>query len=94
MSSSTEGAAAPTELVEHVARSTGLDPLAASRVVAEVVSYFDETPLEYVRRRHRELQGRALRNPEIWRTLADELEQRRFAAAPTSDRQLRRMVYG
>ncbi|GAB2524733.1 hypothetical protein [Nocardia sp. NPDC004722] len=84
----------PADLVRHVAASTGLPPAVAARVVADVVGYFDETAEQFVRRRHAELQGRQLRNAEIWQRLADELAQRPVAAPEFTERQLRRLVYG
>ena len=84
----------PADLVGHVSRSTGLPPAVAARVVADVVAYFTETPADFVRRRHAELKRRGLTNDAIFRSLADELGHRRFAAPELSERQLRRLVYG
>ncbi|MVU79841.1 hypothetical protein GPX89_21675 [Nocardia sp. ET3-3] len=84
----------PVDLVRHVAASTGLPPAVAARVVADVVAYFDETAEQFVRRRHAELQGRQVRNAEIWQRLADELARRPVAAPDFTERQLRRIVYG
>jgi hypothetical protein len=83
-----------TELVRHVAASTGLPEAVASRVVADVTAYFAETFEGYVRRRHEELRQRHLKNNEIWPRIAAELEIRRFGAPELSERQLRRIVYG
>ena len=82
------------ELVRHVSTSTGLPVEVAERVVADVVAYFSETTEEYVLRRHRELQARDRRNPEIWATVAAELARRAVAPGPVSERRLRRIVYG
>jgi hypothetical protein len=84
----------PQDLVRHVARSTGLDEATASRVVADVTAYFDETVEEYVVRRHENLKNRNRKNDDIWPLIAEELTARRFRAAELSERQLRRMVYG
>ncbi|WP_067717866.1 hypothetical protein [Nocardia yamanashiensis] len=84
----------PVDLVRHVAASTGLPSAVAARVVADIVGYFDETAEQFVRRRHAELQGRQLRNAEIWQRIADELAQRPVAAPDFTERQLRRIVYG
>ena len=84
----------PSELVRHVAATTGLDEATARRVVADTCAYFDETVEEFVKRRHSQLQGRHLKNDEIWPRLAIELAQRRFKAGSLSERQLRRIVYG
>ena len=81
-------------LVRHVAASTGLPGPVAARVVADVLAYFSETTEQYVRRRHRELQGREKRNAEIWAVIAAELTARPVRSGAVSERQLRRMVYG
>ena len=83
-----------SDLVAHVAASTGLSPGEATRVVAEVVGYFAEPVQDFVRRRHRELRRRGLHNeqssrwsPMSWRT--------RVSRRPgLTARQLRRMIYG
>jgi hypothetical protein len=84
----------PQDLVRYLAASTGLPQATAVRVVADVVTYFDETVEEFVRRRHAELRRRQRKNDEIWPELAAEMGQRRFAAPELSARQLRRIVYG
>jgi len=58
-----------------------------------VVTYFNETVEEFIRRRHAELQRRQHKNDEIWPLIAAELGQRRFAAPALSERQLRRIAY-
>ena len=75
-------------------RSTPLGRGEAARVVLDVVAYFDETAEEFVRRRHRELQGSGLTNPAIFQLVAEELAHRAVAPARYSQRQLRRIVYG
>lgn len=86
----------PTEsdLIRHVTVSTGLPQATAARVVADVIAYFDETVDAFVRRRHRELRLRQLKNALIWSIIQAEVETRRFEAAPLTHRQLRRIVYG
>ncbi len=83
----------PQDLVRYLAASTGLPQPTAVRIVADVVTYFNETVEEFVRRRHAELHQRQRKNDEIWPMIAVELEQRRFAAPELSQRQLRRLVY-
>ncbi|GAA4716799.1 hypothetical protein GCM10023198_45330 [Promicromonospora umidemergens] len=83
-----------SDLVAHVAASTGLTPAEAARVVGDVVAYF-ATPVEdVVRRRHAELKTYGAKNPEIFARIAAELEHRVVAAPQLSERQLRRMIYG
>jgi hypothetical protein len=85
---------AEPDLVRHVIATTGLSPATATRVIAEVVAYFDETVEDFVRRRHHELKLRQLRNAQIWPALAGEITMRRFGAPEMTERQLRRIVYG
>ena len=82
------------DLVAHLARSTPLSPSEAARVVAEVLGYFAEPVVDFVRRRHGELRRRGLRNEQIFEVLGAELAGRRFRAPELSARQLRRIVYG
>lgn len=84
------------ELAAFLARSTRLDADEARKVLDEVVAWLaSETVEQFVIRRHRELKGNdAQRNDAIYRRIADELSQRPFAAAPLTERQIRRLIYG
>ena len=82
------------DLLDHLGRVSPLGRAAASRLVDEVLAYFSESVEEYVVRRHRELQGRELRNEAIFACIAEELRLRRFAAPALSERQIRRLIYG
>ncbi|SCK55059.1 hypothetical protein H181DRAFT_05083 [Streptomyces sp. WMMB 714] len=82
------------DLVDHLVRTTPLHRGEAARIVLDVLAYFDETTEEYVRRRHRELQSRGRRNPEIFALISSELPRRAVAPPELSLRQLRRIVYG
>jgi tRNA(His) 5'-end guanylyltransferase len=84
----------PQDLASFLAASTGLPQSTAVRVIADVTTYFSETIEEFVRRRHSDLHQRHHKNEEIWRLIAAEVAQRRFAAPSLSERQLRRIVYG
>ena len=86
--------AVPDELVAHLVRTTPLSDNEARRVVAEVLGYFDEPVEQFVRRRHRELRGRGLRNEQIYPVIGAELSSRRVVPPELSSRQLRRMIYG
>jgi hypothetical protein len=81
-------------LIEHLSRTLGLPARSAERVVDEVLSYCQETVEEFVRRRHRELQGQEEKNEIIFAQILGELQQRRFTAPPLSPRQIRRLIYG
>ena len=86
--------AAVDELIEYLARTTRLSRAEAERVVADVLAYFSESTEEFVTRRHLELQAEDRRNDEIYAQIAAELATRRFTAAPLTQRQIRRLVYG
>jgi hypothetical protein len=82
------------DLVARVADSAGLSEAEAARVIGDVLAHYAEPVEDYVRRRHTTLQLRGIRNPEIYRTIADELARRLVAAPALSERQLRRIIYG
>jgi hypothetical protein len=82
------------ELIAYLARTTRLSPAEAQRLVAEVLSFLDETAEDFVRRRHRALQAEGLSNASIYLQLAAELSAWRFRAPKCSARQIRRMIYG
>jgi hypothetical protein len=80
--------------VAYAARSSGLDPAIARRVVDDVLSYLDESPQAFVRRRHAALVKVGGRNEENYPRIAAELAERRFPAPRFSIRQIRRIIYG
>lgn len=82
------------DLVDQIARTTGLSASEARRVVADVTAYFSEDVEEYVRRRHQELQLRGGKNEDIFERIRAELTHRPVRAPELSTRQLRRIVYG
>lgn len=82
------------ELIEHLRRNMALSSADAERLVTEVLSYFQEPPDAYIRRRHREMQLQGLSNAKIFAALKAELPTRVFPAVEFSERQIRRIVYG
>lgn len=82
------------ELITYLTRTSRLSGTEAQRVVAEVLSFLQETPEEFVRRRHRALQAEGFPNPLIYMRLAQELSAWRFRAPQYTERQIRRMIYG
>jgi hypothetical protein len=80
-------------LVEHVARTCSVSGTEALRIVSDVVSWFNETSQEFVRRRHRELHREGIANEVAFELLAQELEGRPVPAPRPSARQIRRMIY-
>ena len=83
-----------SELIDHLSRLTPLSADEARHVVSEIVAYFDEDQESFIRRRHREMQAQGLTNSAIYSNLQGELDKRLFPAAPMSERQIRRMIYG
>ncbi|GAA1892464.1 hypothetical protein GCM10009837_13140 [Streptomyces durmitorensis] len=82
------------DLVDHLTRSTPLQRGEALRVIQDVLAYFDETTEEFVRRRHRELQGQGLLNAAIFEQISADLHYRAVAPPELTLRQLRRIIYG
>lgn len=82
------------DLVAHLARSSGLTPSQARRIVDDVLTYLAESPEDFVRRRHAAMLRLGRRNEEIYRRIGEELAQRRFPAPAYSLRQIRRIIYG
>ncbi len=83
------------DLIAHLHRSTGLPPSQCRRLALDVLAQHMETVDAFVRRRHTELKAReGLKNEQIYVRLATEVGLRPFAAAPLTERQLRRMIYG
>lgn len=82
-----------TALLDHL-EGTGVSRGQAARLVEEVLAYFSETPEEFVRRRHRELQAGGAPNAISFAAIAAELAQRRVPGPKLSERQIRRVIYG
>jgi hypothetical protein len=82
------------DLVAYLARTSRLSPQEASHLVAEVLTFLEETPAAFVQRRHRALQAQGCSNDEIFTRLESELARWRFRAPGYTARQIRRMVYG
>jgi hypothetical protein len=88
-------AASPIDdLLDHLVRTTALSRDQAMRIVAEVLTYFDESLETFVRRRHRELQAEGLANAAVYKRIKNDLKFWRIAAPETSERQIRRIIYG
>ena len=84
----------PTDLIEHLSLHCGLDRSSAARVIQEVVAFYDEPVDVFIRRRHLELQAEGLSNSDIYAGLQQAIASRPFAAAPLTERQIRRIIYG
>jgi hypothetical protein len=82
------------ELIDYLSRHGPLTRAEARRLVGDVLGFLNETVEQFVRRRHAELQRAGWGNREIFASVGAELMRRRFRAAPLTERQLRRMIYG
>lgn len=82
------------DLVLYVARSSSLELAQARRLVDDIISYLDESPRDFILRRHSALRRAGCSNGEIFAQIAQELERRRFPAPRYTQRQLRRIIYG
>jgi polyhydroxyalkanoate synthesis regulator phasin len=82
------------DLIDHLVAATGVSPAEAARLVSDVVAYFAEPTEQLVRRRHRELRERGLKNTEIFGVIRGELARRVVAPPDLTERQVRRIVYG
>jgi hypothetical protein len=82
------------ELLDYLVRTSRLTRPEAARVLNEIVAFMEETPEDFIRRRHLALQAQGHSNNEIFARLSDELARWRFRAGELSVRQLRRIIYG
>ena len=82
------------DLALYVARSSGLEPSQARRIVDDVLSYLSESPQEFARRRHAALLRLGWRGDALYGRIAAEIAERRFPAPAYSVRQIRRIIYG
>lgn len=82
------------ELVGYLVQRSRLSVTEAHRLVHEVLGFLQDTPEDFVRRRHRALQSEGLQNVAIFERIALELAGWRFRAPAYSARQIRRLIYG
>ena len=71
-----------------------LDERELDLLLGDLWSFTSEEPEAYVARRHRELQRDGWANEAIFRRLAEELAEGRFASPARTIRQIKRMIYG
>ena len=82
-------------LLDHLCLNSRLSPAEAEKLVTEIIAYFDESPEDFVRRRHRELKrDEGWSNERIFERIEGELRGMLFVAPPLSQRQIRRLIYG
>lgn len=81
-------------LIRRLCQLYGLDEATAAQIIAELMDAWDQTPADFIERRHQELQRQGLRGDECYATIQEELERRRFKAPALTIRQIRRRIYG
>ncbi len=64
------------------------------KVIADLLDHWSETLVQFVVRRHKELQRSNIPNRLAYSQIRDEVSSRRFLADPLSERQVRRILYG
>lgn len=79
---------------QYLCERYGLSDSDLSLLLEDIWTFTEETPEQYVLRRHSELQKRGWTNDGIFRRVAGELAAGRFSAEPRSLRQIRRIIYG
>jgi hypothetical protein len=82
------------EFKRHILDTYNISEGDFGRLIEEFLEHFDSTLNDYVRSRHSELQKEGGRNTAIYRVLMREIEDRRFAAGPLTERKIRRIIYG
>ncbi len=82
------------EFKDHVLSISPISEGQFEKLLEEINNYYDIGVKEYIQTRHLELKKLGMKNEEIYRTLLDEIGQRRFASPELSLRQVRRIIYG
>ncbi len=79
---------------QYLCERYGLAPPELTLLLEDIWAFTEETPEQYVLRRHSELQKRGWTNDGIFKRIVGELAAGRFSAEPRSLRQIRRIIYG
>lgn len=81
-------------LIQHLQAVTGLEAGLLAKIMAEVRAWHSRDLTTWVRERHAELQRQGWANREIFPQLRGEAREVLVRAAPLTERQIRRMIYG
>jgi len=79
---------------EHIIASFNITDKEFDRLMDEIHNFYNETLEEYIQHRHFVLKREGLKNNEIYKSVLEEIKQRRFTASKLSERQVRRIIYG
>jgi len=83
-----------SELIEHLCLRGSISRHEATRLVQEILAFYDESTERFIQRRHYELQKSGLPNLAIYEQIRVDLQHHRFVAQPFTVRQIRRTIYG
>ncbi len=79
---------------DHLLRIVDVSERQLDKLLIELMDQWSETQEEHVLRRHRELQREGVPNRLVYGLILRELPGRRFAPEPTTERRIRRLIYG
>ncbi len=78
----------------YLLSSYPLDEDVLDHILEDLGGYFSRDIPSFICFRHQQLQKEGFRNSEIFKKIQNEMAEQRFAAAPLSLRQIRRIIYG
>ena len=81
-------------LIAYLERTRRLSRSEVISLLDDVMNFLGESPEDFARRRHLELQRAGCQNSDIYARLATEMAARRFRAPTYTERQIRRIIYG
>lgn len=79
---------------DYLCDQYNLDPRSLESLLEDLSRFFPETPVQFIHRRHEELQMRKWPNSLIFPQICRELEEGLFRAEEFTERQIRRQIYG
>jgi hypothetical protein len=82
------------EFKQYICNTFNLSDGSFTHLLDEFLGYFSSPLEDFVRVRHAELQREGKGNEEIYRLIAKEIPNRRFAVANLTIRRIRRIIYG
>lgn len=84
----------PERLKDHLRRNYAMPDDVAVQLWEDLLAFCSETPQDYIRRRHLELQDQDMKNNEIFPLLEHEVRSALFPGPRLTLRQIRRIIYG
>jgi hypothetical protein len=78
---------------ERLSHIIPVDNLDINKLHEEILSFFSESKIDYIKRRHKELQSQGYKNTNIYTIISTEIPNRLFRGQKLSARQLKRIIY-